>query len=117
MKHIFTLVGVSLLLLGVSAWAQLDSRAERAVHIVQGPSISNVTRHSAVISWTTNAPGANHVRYRAEGSRRDWQSAYHQGGGTNHSLELTGLEPGRVYEWQILTRDGDVRREGKFRTR
>jgi hypothetical protein len=44
------------------------------------------------------------------------QSAYHQGGGNNHSLQLTGLQPGRTYDWQILTRDGDLRTSGQFQT-
>jgi hypothetical protein len=50
------------------------------------------------------------------GSNDEWQSAYHQGGGTNHSVQLTGLQPGRTYEWQILTRDGDLRTSGQFQT-
>jgi hypothetical protein len=114
------------MLLCGSAWAQqpdqqrsepMDSRNEKEVHIIQGPTLSNVTGHSAVISWTTNSSGANHVRYRVAGGHQEWQSAYHQGGGNNHSLRLTGLEPHRTYEWQILTRDGDVRKQGEFQTR
>jgi hypothetical protein len=95
----------------------MDSKSEKEVHITQGPTISNVTGHSALISWSTNSSGANHVRYRVAGSHQEWQSAYHQGGGTNHQLQLTGLEPHRTYEWQILTRDGDVRKQGEFQTR
>jgi len=35
----------------------------------------------------------------------------------SHSLQLTGLQRGKTYEWQILTRDGDVRQQGQFQTK
>jgi hypothetical protein len=94
----------------------MDDANERNVRIVRGPEIVNVNDNSATINWITSSSGANHVRYRVAGSNDQWQSAYHQGGGTNHSLQLTGLQPGRTYEWQILTRDGDLRTSGQFQT-
>jgi len=94
----------------------MDDDDERRVRIVRGPDIVNVTDDSATINWITNFSGANHVRYRVAGSNDQWQSAYHQGGGTNHSVQLTGLQPGRTYDWQILTRDGDLRTSGQFQT-
>jgi purple acid phosphatase-like protein/uncharacterized protein DUF5648 len=118
MKRRLTLLGLSLMLSAVMAFAQrpMDDDNERKVRIVRGPEIVNVTDDSATINWTTNSSGANHVRYRVAGSNDQWQSAYHQGGGTNHSLQLTGLQPGRTYDWQILTRDGDLRTSGQFQT-
>ncbi|HKD80203.1 MAG TPA: fibronectin type III domain-containing protein [Candidatus Angelobacter sp.] len=128
MKRIFTLLGISLMLLGAGAWAQkqkpdqqkseaMDSKSEKAVHITQGPSVNNISGNAATINWSTNTNGANHVRYRIAGSSNEWQSAYHQGGGTSHTLELTGLQPHKTYEYQILTRDGDVRKQGEFQTK
>jgi hypothetical protein len=118
MKRTLTLLGLSLMLSAVMAFAQrpMDDDDERRVRIVRGPDIVNVTDDSATINWITNHPGANHVRYRVAGSDDEWQSAYQQGGGTNHSLQLTGLRPGRTYDWQILTRDGDLRTSGQFQT-
>jgi hypothetical protein len=118
MKRRLTLLGLSLMLSAVMAFAQrpMDDENERRVRIVRGPEIVNVTDDSATINWTTNFSGANHVRYRVAGSNDQWQSAYHQGGGTSHSLQLTGLQPGRTYDWQILTRDGDLRTSGQFQT-
>ena len=118
MKRTFTLLAASLLLLAVPVFAQkpMDQASEKAVHITQGPNITNITPNSATINWTTNSAGANHVRYRVAGSNEQWKSAYHSGGGTSHSLQLTGLEPGKTYEWQILTRDGDLRTAGQFAT-
>lgn len=118
MKRTLTMLGLSLMLSAVMAFAQrpMDDDDERRVRIVRGPDIVNVTDDSATINWITNYSGANHVRYRVAGSNDQWQSAYHQGGGTSHSLQLTGLQPGRTYEWQILTRDGDLRTSGQFQT-
>src|ERR1041385_4526462 len=116
MKGTFTLIGLLLLLSAAPLFAQkaMDQANEKAVHITSGPSITNITGSSATINWTTNSAGANHVRYRVAGSNSAWKSAYAAGGGTNHSLQLTGLEPGKTYEWQILTRDGDLRTAGQF---
>ena len=118
MKRTVTLLGLSLMLLATVAFAQrqMDDNNERAARITQGPNITNITGESATMNWTTSSDGANQVRYRVAGSNNPWQSAYHQGGGTSHSLQLTGLEPNRTYEWQILARDGDLRTSGQFQT-
>lgn len=111
------LVPISLLLFAVAAFGQerMDSRAERAVHITQGPSIIHNNGSTAVLEWTTDHQGANNVEYRRAGSNEGWRKAYHSGGGTHHQLQLTGLHPGDTYEYRILTRDGDVRTGGQFR--
>jgi hypothetical protein len=118
MKRTLTLLGLSLMLSASAAFAQkpMDQASEKAVQITSGPNITNISGSSATINWTTNSPGANHVRYRVAGSNSPWKSAYHTGGGTTHSLQLTGLEPGKTYEWQILTRDGDLRTAGQFQS-
>jgi len=118
MKRTLTLLGLSLALAAAPLFAQkpMDQANEKAVHITQGPSITNITGNSATINWTTNSAGANRVQYRVAGSNSAWKSAYHSGGGTSHSLQLTGLEPGKTYEWQILTQDGDVRTAGQFQS-
>lgn len=94
----------------------MDDANEKAVKITQGPNVTGISGTQATLNWTTNSAAANHVRYRVAGSNSGWKSAYAPGGGTNHSLQLTGLEPGKTYEWQMLTRDGDVRTSGQFQT-
>ena len=118
MKRTLTLLSLGLMLSAPIAFAQkpMDQANEKAVQITQGPNITNITGNSATINWTTNSAGANHVRYRVAGSNSAWKSAYAPGGGTNHSLQMTGLEPGKSYEWQILTRDGDLRTAGQFQS-
>jgi hypothetical protein len=117
MKRTLTLAGLSLIWMATAAFPQRgDEGNERHVRIVEGPTISDVRSDSVTIRWVTSSDGANHVRYRVARSNDEWQSAYHPGGGTSHTLTLTGLEPGRTYEWQILARDGDVRKVGEFQT-
>jgi hypothetical protein len=117
MKRTLTLLGLSLMLAApIFAQKPMDDANEKAVHITQGPTVTGITGTSATLNWTTNSAAANHVRYRVAGSNGAWKSAYAPGGGTNHSIPLTGLEPGKTYEWQMLTRDGDLRTAGQFQT-
>jgi hypothetical protein len=118
MKRTLTLLGLALMLSAPVVFAQkaMDSGNEKAVQITQGPNVTNITGNSATLNWTTNSAGANLVRYRVAGSNSAWKSAYAAGGGTSHSLQLTGLEPTKTYEWQILTRDGDLRTAGQFQS-
>jgi len=116
MKRMLMTLGLSLAVVA-AAFAQkpMDQQSEKNVQITQGPNITAITGTSATINWTTNSAAANHVRYRVAGTGA-WKSAFNPGGGTNHSLQLTGLEPGKTYEWQILTRDGDLRTSGQFQS-
>lgn len=112
------MAGLSVLLFAAMVAAQtntMDQASEKAVHISQGPNVTNITGNSATLQWKTDKTAANHVKYREAGTG-NWQSAYHPGGSTDHSLQLTNLQPGKTYEWQILTRDGDVRTSGQFQT-
>ncbi len=99
--------------LGALAQKPMDEQAEKNIKITQGPAIVNDTGNTATLTWATSATAANNVRYRVGGGA--WKTAYHPGGSTQHSLQLTGLQPGQTVEWQILTRDGDIRTSGHFR--
>lgn len=118
MKRTLMTAGFLLLLSMALVYAQtntMDQASEKSVQITSGPNITNISGNSATVHWTTNKAGANHVKYRETGTG-NWQSAYHAGGGTDHSIQLTSLQPGKTYEYQILTRDGDVRTSGQFQT-
>jgi hypothetical protein len=114
MKRRMTLIAfvVGMVSLGALAQKPMDQPSEKNIKITQGPAISNNAGSVATITWTTSATASNHVKYRVGGGA--WKSAYQPGGSTNHSLQLTGLQPGQMVEWQILTRDGDVRTSGQF---
>lgn len=117
MKRNLSLLAFVLSLFSLAAFAQtstMDSAKEKNVQITQGPSITSITGTSATISWTTDKKAANHVKYRVANGA--WKSAYTPGGSTNHSAQLTGLQPSQTVDWQILTQDGDVRTSGQFQT-
>ncbi len=117
MRRTLMIVAAALMLCApMFAQKPMDEANEKAVKITQGPTISDITPTGATIHWTTDRTAANNVRYRVAGSNGAWKTAYHPGGGTDHSLQMTGLEAGKTYEWQILTRDGDLRTAGQFQT-
>jgi hypothetical protein len=91
-----------------------EDAGERAVHITSGPNVANVSGTSATLDWTTNKAGANDVHYNC-GWGKD-KVAYHRGGGTNHSVTLSGLKPNSTCTWKVMTHDGDLRKEGSFHT-
>ena len=76
MKRKFTLLGLSLMLLATVAFAQrrMDDANEKAVHIVDGPRIDNITGHSAVIDWAAPVPQAPTMSAIA------WRAAINPGG-------------------------------------
>lgn len=92
----------------------MDSASEKAVHITSGPTVANLSATSATMNWTTDKAGANDVHYNC-GTAKD-KIAYHKGGGTQHSVTLTGLKPGSTCSWKIMTHDGDIRQQGSFQT-
>lgn len=99
---------------GEAKGGAMDSAAEKAVHITSGPTVANLTGTTATLNWTTDKPGANDVHYNC-GTAKD-RIAYHRGGGTQHTVTLTGLKPNSTCTWKIMTRDGDVRQQGTFQT-
>ena len=117
MRRNLSLLAFVLSLFSLAAFAQtspMDSAKEKNVNITQGPTITNITGTTATVNWTTDKKAANHVKYRVANGA--WKSAYTAGGSTNHSAQLTGLQPGQAVDWQILTQDGDVRTSGQFQT-
>jgi hypothetical protein len=117
MRRNLTLLAFVLSLFSLVAFAQtstMDSAKEKNVNITQGPTITNITGTTATINWTTDKKAANHVKYRVANGA--WKSAYTAGGSTNHSAQLSGLQPGQTVDWQILTQDGDIRTSGQFQT-
>jgi len=93
-----------------------QDRAEKAVQITQGPTVTvDGTGSNATIKWTTNNVAANQVQYRPT-SGGTWNNAYERSGSRDHNLQMTGLQPNTTYEYKILTRDGDTRSSGQFQS-
>ena len=91
-----------------------EEKGENSVQITQGPAVTNVTNNSATITWSTGKNAANEVKYSKDGST--WKSAYEPGGSRDHSVTLTGLDPGQHYTYKIMTREQEVRGTGEFQT-
>lgn len=88
--------------------------AKNSVNITQGPTVTaDATGANATITWTTDKTAANQVQYRPV-TGGAWKNAYERSGSTNHSLQLTGLQPGQTYQYNILNRDQSVRTSGQF---
>ena len=78
-----------------------------AVALSRGPVAESVRQRSAIISFRTKARGRSFVRLR-NGARVD------AGTGVDHVVRLTGLTPGRRYDYTV-TANSSVLAEGTFR--
>src|SRR4051794_28455401 len=102
---------------GSSGSTSTGSRANGTdnVQILDGPRPQNVTPNSATIYWRTDDVAASDVKYGTDPNNPS-QRAYERGGSREHTAELSNLQPGQTYYFQILRRDGSVRTSGQFQT-
>jgi len=91
-----------------------EEAMERATKLTGPPQITGLTPTTATINWDTNKNEANDLHYSDDGAH--WKVKYAPGGSTHHSMQLTGLQPGKTYTYRIMTREKEVRHEGKFET-
>jgi hypothetical protein len=71
---------------------------------ISGVATSALTAVSVTIKWTTNVPATSQVQYgptTAYGTTTSLDSALV----TSHSQTLTGLKPGTLYNYQVLSKD------------
>src|SRR6266404_479479 len=85
------------------------------VRILDGPRPQNVTPNSATIYWRTDDLAASDVHYGTDANNPS-QRAYQRGGSRDHTVELSNLQSGSTYYYQIMRRDGSVRTSGQFST-
>ncbi|MGH7462850.1 MAG: metallophosphoesterase, partial [Longimicrobiales bacterium] len=74
--------------------------------ITRGPYLSAPTDTSATIVWMTDVPAHSKVVYGSGGSRDNEQVPARDGMlpvGTLHSVRLTGLQPGRTYQYRVVS--------------
>jgi phosphodiesterase/alkaline phosphatase D-like protein len=83
------------------------------VVITMGPELRNFNGSTATLYWETNNVAANDVRYGLDPRNLD-QRAAERGGSRQHTAELSNLQPGRTYYFEILRRDGSIRQTGSF---
>lgn len=72
--------------------------------ITSGPTATNVTSSSATITWITDEPSDSLVEYgTASGNYKN--STEDTAIVTNHSVELTGLQPNTTYYYIVTSKD------------
>jgi MYXO-CTERM domain-containing protein len=80
---------------------------------VKGPYLQSPSQSTIVISWESGAGSSGEVAYGTSSALGS--SASTSGAGTFHEVELTGLQPGTVYHYQV-TADGQTSRLSSFVT-
>lgn len=83
------------------------------VTIIAGPVVQNANGNSASLWWQTNDTAATNVRYGTDPNNMS-QTAYEPGGSRDHRVQLSNLQPGQTYYYEILKRYGNVRTTGRF---
>lgn len=72
-----------------------------AVRITSGPTVSEITQTSALISWTTDVPSDSTVEYGETFAYGNTVTSNELT--TNHSIRITGLQPGRNYQFRVIS--------------
>ncbi|MDH7601315.1 MAG: fibronectin type III domain-containing protein [Armatimonadota bacterium] len=73
----------------------------QAVHITSGPTVSEVSQTWAVITWCTDVPSDSVVEYGETFNYGSTVSS--QELTTNHTIRLTDLQPGRNYQFRVIS--------------
>jgi len=83
------------------------------INITMGPELRNFNGTQATLYWETDKVAANDIRYGTDPNNLNLR-AYEPGGSRQHSVELSNLQAGQTYYFQVLRRDGSVRHAGQF---
>ena len=104
MKRMIAVVGlVAALSLLCAAQSQTGMNMSRSgVQITNGPGVDNVTPTSAVVFWNTNVPSGAVVRYGTSQEKLT-QTESATAGQTDHKAQLSNLQPGTTYFFQVVT--------------
>lgn len=112
MKTRFTFFSV-LAVLFMAALAPVD--AAKAVEIIKGPYLQQVTQTSIFIMWETDPAADGLVVYWPENSPQNTVTVNGPGGVEIHEIELTGLTSGSTYGYTV-TSDGVTSDPNTFTT-
>ena len=72
--------------------------------VISGISATAITTSSAQINWTTNIPADSQVNYGAT-TAYGFSTTLDPSLTTSHSQTLSGLPPGTLYHYQVVSRD------------
>jgi phosphodiesterase/alkaline phosphatase D-like protein len=98
-----------------SAAAQAGNNAETNISLVAGPIPQRVHDTTARIWWQTSGPSSTILMYGTDPNNLS-QKKEEAWGQQSHSVELSGLQPGTTYYYQVVTSDGRTLDKGTFQT-
>lgn len=71
------------------------------VNITSGPTVSDMTDTTAVVTWTTDVPSTGTVEYGLNFAYGG--TASHSGLSTTHVVQLTGLQKSTTYQYRVIS--------------
>ena len=90
-----------------------STNAADNIRITSGPTVTSMSGNTATLQWTTSGVAANDVKYGTDPNNLS-QRAFDREGSVNHTVQLTGLQPGQTVYFEILRRNSSVRDTGSF---
>jgi hypothetical protein len=100
--------------MGVVGVAGSDVQGQDPGELTRWPYVQRLGRTSADILWRTSTRGTGHVRYW--GPAEEPKVATEAEPGFVHRVSLSSLEPGTVYEYEVLQDDRVLTETYRFRT-
>jgi chitodextrinase len=89
---------------GDGDWVLVLEATDLTPPVITEVRVSSITTSTAVVSWTTNEPADSQVKY---GPTSDYDSTttLDPSLGTSHTVTLTGLSSGTIYQFAVLSQD------------
>ena len=97
------------------ASSQTSSTVETNVSLLAGPIPQRVQDTTARIWWQTDRPSSTILMYGTDPNHLS-QKKEEAWGQQSHAIDLTGLQPGATYYYQVVTSDGRTLDKGSFQT-
>ena len=92
-----------------------NNNSETNVTLVAGPIPQRLKDTTARIWWETNTPSSTILKYGTDPNNLS-QKKEQAWGQQSHSVDLSGLQPGTTYYYQVVTSDGRTLDKGSFQT-
>ncbi len=92
-----------------------NNNSEANVSLVAGPIPQRVEDTTARVWWETNTPSSTILMYGTNPNSMS-QKKEQAWGQQSHVIDLTGLQPGTMYYYSVVTSDGRTLEKGSFKT-